>query len=81
MSENFAAMGLAQSVWDTRRPIEPSKALTAKEKDRAYAREYYHRNKLLADATRVNPENHICAPTDDAKQARLLGKRNESRSQ
>ncbi len=77
---NYAAMGLTQSVWDTRRPTEPPKALTSDEKARIYAKEYYHRNKLELAAKRVNKDTYSPTTQADAdKTAKLMGKSNGAR--
>lgn len=77
---DYAAMGLAQSVWDTRRPVMPDKTLTAKEKDRIYAKAYYHRNKLDLAAKRVNKDTYNPTTQADAdKTAKLMGKSNGAR--
>ena len=80
---DFAAMGLAQSVWDTKRPKAPDVILTREEKNRIQTRERAQKNRAIELATRVNAESNIGCSTSgfDAKAARLVGKRNEARSQ
>lgn len=80
---DFAAMGLAQSVWDTRRPKAPVIPLTTEEKNRIQTRERAQKKRAIELATRVNPETNIgCSTSQDAiKTAKLIGRRNEARSQ
>ncbi len=69
-----------KSVFKWMRDPEPSKAPTSDEKARAYAREYYHRNKLQLAAKRVNKDTYTPTTQADAdKTAKLMGKSNGAR--
>lgn len=66
---DYAAMGLEQSVWDTRRPTT-KKPLTSEEKNRIASRERYRKKVAL----RVNPNTYNPTTQADAdKRARLMG--------
>lgn len=80
---DFAAMGLAQSVWDTKRPKAPGIPLTTEEKNRIQTRERAQKKRAIELATRVNAESNIGCSTSgfDAKAAKLVGRRLTQRSQ